>query len=159
MSISNNTVNHNITSTSTATSKPKVLITGAGVCGYVGSYVCNVSKAHLEAELRDETNDQRSILCDESHELVKFTRTRPLGAKYGKDYPVRAREMPKLMPMIMRLWNPEMNYVCKRWGKVAVYDGSRALGAKQTYFKISSITMTFLVLWTFWTLSTLIGHE
>ena len=41
--------------------------------------------------------------------MVKLTR--PLEAKYGKDFPVRAKQMPKLMPMIMRLWDPEMNDV------------------------------------------------
>jgi len=85
----------------------------------------DVSKAHLEAVLRDEANDKRFILCADSPEMVKVAR--PLEAKYGKDYPVRAKQMPKLMPMIMRLWDPEMNYVYNRWGKGAVYDGTRAV--------------------------------
>ncbi len=87
--------------------------------------VRDVSKAHLEAVLRDEANDKRFILCAESPELVKLSRS--LEAKYGKDYPVRAREMPKLMPMIMRLWDPEMEDIYKNWGKGAVYDGTRAV--------------------------------
>jgi len=85
----------------------------------------DVSKAHLEAVLRDEANDKRFILCADSPEMVKVAR--PLEAKYGKDYPVRAREMPKLMPMIMRLWNPEMDEIYQNWGKGAVYDGTRAV--------------------------------
>ncbi len=59
--------------------------------------------------------------------MVKIAR--PLEAKYGKDYPVRAKQMPKLMlmiTMIMRLRDPEM-IICKSWGKGDVYDGTRAV--------------------------------
>mmetsp|Transcript_2906 Transcript_2906/g.4351 ORF Transcript_2906/g.4351 Transcript_2906/m.4351 type:complete len:355 (+) Transcript_2906:111-1175(+) len=86
--------------------------------------VRDVSKAHLEGLLRDEANDKRFILCAESPELVEFVR--PLEAKFGKDYPVRAKEMPKFMPMVMRLWNPEMAELYKAWGKGVLCDGSRA---------------------------------
>ena len=86
--------------------------------------VRDVSKAHLEGLLRDEANDKRFILCAGSPELVEFAK--PLEAKFGKDYPVRARMMPKLMPMIMRLWDSEMAEIYKIWGNGVLFDGTRA---------------------------------
>lgn len=84
----------------------------------------DVCKAHLEAVLRDEANDKRFILCAECPYLVELAKA--LEQKFGKDYPVRAKEMPKIIPMIMRLWNAEMAVIYRHWGKGHVFDGSRA---------------------------------
>ncbi len=84
----------------------------------------DVCEAHLEAVLRDEANDKRFILCAECPYLVELAKA--LEQKFGKDYPVRAKEMPKIIPMIMRLWNAEMAVIYRHWGKGHVFDGSRA---------------------------------
>ena len=84
----------------------------------------NVSQAHLEAVLRDEADNKRFILCAETRDFIDFAR--PLEKKFGKDYPIKAREMPKIIPMIMRFWNPQMALVYKGWGKGCECSGNRA---------------------------------
>lgn len=85
----------------------------------------DVSKAHLEGVLRDEANDKRFVLCAESPYIVQLAKS--LEEKFGKDYPVKAKEMPMILPMIMRLWDAEMDGIYKAWGSGNVFDGTRAV--------------------------------
>ena len=84
----------------------------------------DVSRAHLEAVLRDEADNKRFILCAGAPDLIEFAKA--LEEKFGKDYPIKAREMPKILPMIMRFWSSEMAMIYKGWGQEYEFNGNRA---------------------------------
>ena len=60
--------------------------------------VRDVSKAHLEAVLRDEANGKRFILCAENTML--FDLVKAMEEKFGDKYPVKAKEMPWINPSL-----------------------------------------------------------
>ena len=82
----------------------------------------NVSK-HTSTQYLDKANDKRFILCAKSHEMVALAR--PLEAKYGKDYPLRARKINAQAydyDHETLLWNPEWIYFVLKGGERCVFD-------------------------------------
>jgi len=86
--------------------------------------VRDVSKAHLEAVLRDDANGKRFILCAKN--VMLFDLVKAMEEKFCDKYPVKAKELPWIVPFIMRLWDKQMAELYEGWGKVTVFNGSRA---------------------------------
>ncbi len=86
--------------------------------------VRDVSRAHLEAVLRDEADGRRFVLAAESPFFVELATC--LLDEYGEDYDMGPREMGWLLCATGALFDGGMKHHLNTWNKRIEYDGSEA---------------------------------